>query len=207
LSYDRYNDKADRIFRINAFIRLGGSEQKLAVSSDPMGATLKKDFPQIEEYVRFYNSNGSKAIKKGDEFITEQAVTHADSTLFRVFTLPAVYGDIKIALNDPNTVVISESAAQKYFGVTDVVGRTIETNENNSTLYKVTAVIKDVPHNSHFNFDFFFSMDNVQYDYGNFLSHNFQTYLLLKPGTDYRDVEKMFPKYIQSYVLPQAKAA
>jgi putative ABC transport system permease protein len=207
LSYDRYNEKADRIFRINAFIRLGGSEQKLAVSSDPMGATLKKDFPQVEEYVRFYNSNGSKAIKKGDEYITELAVTHADSTLFRVFTLPALYGDTKNALNDPNTVVITESAAKKYFGSTDVVGRTIETNENNQTLYKVTAVIKDVPHNSHFNFDFFFSMDNVEYSFGNYLSHNFQTYLLLKPGADYREVEKMFPKYIQSYVLPQAKAA
>jgi putative ABC transport system permease protein len=206
ISYDKFNEKADRIYRINSFIRLGGSELKLAVSSDPMGATLKKDFPQVEEYVRFYNSNGSKSIKKGNEFINEPAVTHADSTLFRVFTLPVLYGDTKTALNNPNTVVITASAAKKYFGETDVVGRTIETNENSSTLYKVTAVIKDVPKNSHFNFDLFFSMDNVQYGFGNFLSHNFQTYVLLKPGVDYREVEDLFPKYIESYVLPQAKA-
>ena len=139
ISYDKYNEKAERIYRINSFIRLGGSELKLAVASDPMGATLKKDFPQVEEYVRFYNSNGSKSIKKGNEFINEPAVTHVDSTLFKVFTLPALYGDTKTALNDPNTVVITESAAKKYFGAANVVGRTIETNENNSTLYKVTA--------------------------------------------------------------------
>ena len=90
LSYDRFNENADRIYRINSFIKLGGSELRLAVSSDPMGAVLKKDFPQVEEYVRFYNSNGSKSIRKGNEFINENAVTHADSTLFRVFTLPAL---------------------------------------------------------------------------------------------------------------------
>jgi putative ABC transport system permease protein len=205
VSYDKYNEKADRIYRINSFIKLGGSELRLAVSSDPMGAALKKDLPQVEEFVRFYNSNGSKSIRKGGEFINENAVVHADSTLFRVFTLPTLYGDTKTALNDPNTVVITESAAKKYFGATDVVGKTIETNENGSTLYKVTAVIKNVPHNSHFRFDFFFSMDNVQYGFGNFLSHNFQTYILLKEGADYRDVEKMLPKFVESYVMPQAK--
>src|SRR6185436_9377515 len=65
LSYDRYNDKADRIYRVNSDIRFGGTELKLAVCSDPMGATLKKDYPQVEEFVRFYNSDGSKLIKKG----------------------------------------------------------------------------------------------------------------------------------------------
>jgi putative ABC transport system permease protein len=206
LSYDKYNEKADRIYRINSFIRLGGSELKLAVSSDPMGAALKNDFPQVEEFVRFYNSNGSKSIKKGDEYINEQAVTHADSTLFRVFTLPALYGDTRTALNDPNTVVITESAARKYFGTADALGKIVETNENGQTLYKVTAVIKDVPHNSHFNFDFYFSMDNVQYGFGNYLSHNFQTYLLLKEGANYKDLEKNLPKYVEKYVLPQAKS-
>ena len=205
LSFDKYNEKAERIYRINSYIRMGGSELKLTVSSDPMGAAVKKDFPQVEEFVRFYNSNGSKSIKKGDEYINEPNVTHADSTLFRVFTLPVLYGDTKNALNDPNTVVITERGAKKYFGATNVVGRFIETNEDGKTLYKVTAVIKDVPQNSHFNFDLFFSMDNVQYGFGNFLSHNFQTYLLLKEGADYKDVEKLFPKYIESYVLPQAK--
>lgn len=206
LSYDTYNEKGDRIYRINSHIKMGGSETRLAVASDMMGYTLKKDVPQVEEYVRFYNSNGSKSIWKDGEYIGEPNVVHADSTLFRVFTLPALYGDTRNALNEPNTVVITEKAALKYFGVKNAVGKSIETNENGKTSYKVTAVIKDVPTNSHFNFDLYFSMDNVNYGFGNYLSHNFQTYLLLKEGASSQDVERLFPKYIETYVLPQAKA-
>ena len=130
LSYDRFHEKADRIYRVDADILFGGTEQRLAVSSDPMGATLKKDYPDVEQYVRFYNSDGSRRIKKGDLYITEFNVTSADSTLFDVFTLPAIAGDTRTALDEPNTVVITEPMAQKYFGSTDVVGKTIETSQN-----------------------------------------------------------------------------
>jgi putative ABC transport system permease protein len=205
ISYDRYNEKADRIFRVNSDIRFGGTDLKLAVCSDPMGATLKKDYPQVEEYVRFYNSNGPKLVKKDNEFINEARVTYADSTLFNVFTLPAISGDAKNALNEPNTVVITESIAKKYFGTAQAVGKSIETNDNNNTPYKVTAVIKDIPRNSHFNFDFIFSMDNLEYGWGNFLSHNHQTYILLKPGTDPKVFEKNFEQVIDKYIVPQAK--
>ena len=204
LSYDRFNEKADRIYRINSDIVFGGNKLHLAVASDPMGATLKKDYPQVEEYVRFFSSSGSKLVKKGNEYIRENNVAHADSTLFYVFTLPVIAGDVKTALNEPNTVVISESVANKYFSTTDAVGKNIETNDNGSTLYKVTAVMKDIPHNSHFNFDMIFSMDNVEYQWGNFLSHNHQTYLLLRSGTDYKEFEKNFKQFINKYVIPQA---
>lgn len=205
LSYDRYNEKADRIYRINSDIRFGGTDLKLAVCSDPMGATLKKDYPQVEQFVRFYNSSGSKLIKKGTDFINEERVAYADSTLFDVFTLPAVEGDTKNALNEPNTVVINESTAKKYFHNTHAVGKIIETNNSTNNLYKVTAVIKDIPKNSHFNFDFIFSMDNVEYGFGNYLSHNFQTYILLREGTGYKAFEKNFAQVVDKYILPQAK--
>ncbi|MEP7110119.1 MAG: ABC transporter permease [Ferruginibacter sp.] len=205
LSYDRYNEKAGRIYRIDTDIRLGGTDLKLAVCSDPMGATLKKDYPQVEQFVRFYNSNGSKLIKKGNDFINEQRVVNADSTLFDVFTLPAVEGDTKNALNEPNTVVITETTAKKYFGNTHVVGKTIETDESKNKLYKITAVIKDIPLNSHFNFDFIFSMDNVEYGFGNYLSQNFQTYILLREGTSYKAFEKNFTQVIDKYIFPQAR--
>src|SRR5688500_11339425 len=73
LSFDAYNKHAERIYRINSSIRMGGSELNLAVSSDPMGATLKKDYPEVEQFTRLYASSGSKVIKKGPEYITEQA--------------------------------------------------------------------------------------------------------------------------------------
>ncbi|MEO6730188.1 MAG: ABC transporter permease [Ferruginibacter sp.] len=205
LSYDRFNKKAGRIYRINSELRFGDTDLKLAVCSDPMGATLKKDYPQVEEFVRFYASSGSKLVKKGNEFINESAVVHADSTLFNVFTLPAIEGDTKNALNEPNTVVVTESTAKKYFGNTQVVGKTIETDESKNNLYKITAVIKDIPKNSHFNFDFIFSMDNVEYGFGTYLSHNFQTYILLREGVDYKVFEKNFTQVIDKYIMPQAK--
>lgn len=202
LSYDRFNENADRIYRVDADVKFGGNELRLAVASDPMGATLKKDYPQVEEYARIYASEGSKLIKKGNEYIEEDHVAYADSTLFNVFTLPAVAGNTKTALNEPNTVVISASAAKKYFGTVQALGKTIEADK---TPYKITAVIKDIPHNSHFNFDFIFSMKNVDYQFGNYLSMNFHTYILLKEGTDYKAFEKNFAQVIDKYILPQAK--
>ncbi len=204
LSYDKFYPNSERIYRINTDIRFGGSDLHIPVASDPMGATLKKDYPQVEEYTRLFK-NGSKQIKKGSEYLNEYKVVHADSTFFDVFQLPAIAGNTKTALNEPNTVVITESAAKKYFGTADAVGKTLETTDRNNTVYKVTAVIKDMPGNSHFRFDLIFSMKNVQYQWGNFLSNNFYTYLLLKKGTDYKAFEKNFSTVLQKYIVPQAK--
>jgi len=205
LSYDKFHAKADRIYRVNSDILFGGTELHLPVTADIMGATLKKDYPQVEQFARIYNSNGTKLIKKGTDFISEQDVAHADSTLFEVFTLPVIAGDTKTALNEPNTVVLTESAAKKYFGTTDVIGKTIETDDQPVSLYKITAVIKDLPRNSHFRFNFFFSMDNVDYNWGSYLSHNFHTYLLLKEGYNAKEFDKVFSQYIEKYIIPQAK--
>jgi putative ABC transport system permease protein len=205
LNYDRYNKNAERIFRISSTIKFGGDEQRITQTSDMMGESLKKDYPEVEEYARIYTSSGNKLIKKGSEFINEDNVAHVDSTFFNIFTLPAVSGDTRTAINEPNTVVITASTAKKYFGTTEAVGKSIETNDKGSTVYKVTAVIKDIPQNSHFHFDFMFSMKNVEYQWGRHTSHNFHTYLLLKPGTNYKELEKKFDQYTEKYILPEAK--
>ncbi len=207
LSFDKFYDNADRIYRISANIRFGGADLNYPLSSDMMGQVLKKDYPEVEEYVRIYNSNGSRLVKKGNDFINEPNVCYADSTMFRMFNLPAITGDLKNALNEPNTVVVTEKIAKKYFGTTEnAIGKSLETNDNKQTLYKITAVIKDIPHNSHFGFDFFFSMKNLDYHFGEYLSHNFHTYLLLRKGTDYHAFEnKQFADYINRYLLPELK--
>ncbi|MCX2718463.1 ABC transporter permease [Lentiprolixibacter aurantiacus] len=205
LSYDKYHEKADRIYRINSDAIFGGTELSMAVSADPMGETLKNDYPEVEQYVRLYSSSGAKLIKKGSEYIEENRVTHADSTLFDVFTFKIILGNKKTALNEPNTVVISESAAIRYFGsAQDAIGGFLDTDDNTRTLYEVTAVMEDMPRNSHFRYDFFFSMDNVQYPFGSYLSHNFHTYVVLRPGTDYKAFNENFPEVIDKYILPQA---
>ena len=158
LSYDKFNKKATRIYRVDSHIKFGGNEMRLAVNSGLMGATLKKDYPQVEEFARIFGSGDGKLVKKGTEFINEQNAAHADSTFFNIFTLPALAGNTTTALDQPNTVVITASTAKKYFGTTDAVGKIVEADK---TPYKVMAVIKDFPKNAHFNFDFIFSMDNA----------------------------------------------
>jgi len=205
LSFDKYNANADRIYRINSDIRFGGADLHMPVTSDMMGLVLKKDYPQVEQYTRLYTFNGDKLVKKGNDYINEGHVGHADSTFFDVFTLPAVEGDTRTALNEPNTVVITESMANKYFNSVHALGKSIEIKDEKNPLYKVTAVIKDMPENSHFHFDFLFSMKNVDYNWGQFTSHNFFTYVRLKKGTDAKAFEKNFDQYIDKYVLPEAK--
>lgn len=206
LSYDRHFKNADRIYRINSDIRFGGADLHMTQTSDMMGELLKKDYPQVEEYTRLYTNDGPKLIRKGNEFITETRVANADSTFFSVFQLPSIEGNTGTALNEPNTVVITESAAKKYFGSVKVMDKTIEVKEDNASKpYKITAVIKDIPKETHFNFEFLFSMKNVNYQWGQLTSHNFHTYLLFKPGTDYKAFEKNFDQYSDKYVLPYAQ--
>src|SRR5690606_35890850 len=134
------------------------------------------------------------------------SVAHADSTFFRVFTFHGITGDLQSALAGPNKVVLSASAAKRYFNTTDAVGKMLESNDNGNTVYEVTAVIEDMPRNSHFRYDMLFSMDNAYYsDWGEFLSHNFNTYLLLRPGTDYKALEARLEQYVQKYCLPAAQ--
>jgi len=122
-----------------------------------------------------------------------------------VFQLPVIEGDIKHALVEPNTVVVTESTAKKYFGTTHALGKTIQIKDDKNPFYKITAVIKDMPQNVHFHFYFLFSMKNVDYQWGQLTSHNFYTYLRLKKETDYKAFEKNFDQYVVNYVLPAAK--
>jgi putative ABC transport system permease protein len=205
LSYDRFHEHADRIFRINTDLKFGPTELAIPVTSDMMGPILKQDYPQVEEYTRIYNFGRRKLVRRGSNYNLEERIAYVDSTFFRVFSFPAVSGITDNVLNEPNTVVITASTAEEYFGTTEAAGKFIETNENGATLYKVAAVIEDMPGNSHFNFDFLFPMHNLKYGWGNFVSSNFHTYLLLKEGTDYKEFEKNLIAFNDTYAMPYAK--
>src|SRR5690606_13979277 len=109
LSYDRYNEQAEQIYRINTDAQFGGGKMHMAQTSDMMGPILKKEYPQVEEFTRIFSNTGPKFIKKGNAFINEPKIAYVDSTFFKVFTLPAIHGDTNKALEEPNTVVITKS--------------------------------------------------------------------------------------------------
>jgi putative ABC transport system permease protein len=205
LSYDRFFQNADRIYRINSDVKYGGTELYLPVSSDMMGPILKKDYPKVEEYTRVFLSKSDVFIKKGNDFINEDGAIYADSTFFRVFDFFAISGKLQGALAEPNTVVLTESIARKYFGTSNAAGKYIVTNPGNDQHYKVTSVIKDLPSNTHFNFKIIFPMINLQYKWGNYVSLNHHTYLLLGKGTDYKEFEKRLDDYNNKYVFPYIK--
>ncbi len=202
LSYDRFNAKANRIYRVNTNVKFGGNEMNMAVSPDPVGPTLKKDYPQVEQFVRLHQ-RGTGLVKRAGSTnnLREENVLFADSTLFDVFTFPLVAGDPKVALRDPNTVVISESAAKRHFGGQDPMGQTL-TFDNKSS-YKVTGVMRDIPANSHIRADFFLPMLNDDYEWGQWLSNNHHTYIVLREGTDYKQFEKNLDAVVTKYAGPQ----
>ncbi|MFI5158152.1 MAG: ABC transporter permease [Sphingobacteriales bacterium] len=180
LSYDRFNVKADRIYRVNNDIKFGGNENSYAVSPAPMAAAFLNDLPEVEQTVRFREAGGMQ-VKKGNERIVESRRVFADPSMFSIFTFPMIAGDPATALKNPRSVVINETTAKKYFNTTNVVGKTLTFND--SLLYKVTGVIKDIPKQAHFNFDFFLSMESLpESKNGSWVSNNFVTYVLLKKG-------------------------
>src|SRR5579859_6582299 len=169
LSYDRYNTKADRICRVNFDARWGGQDIHFALTPDVMGPALKKDYPQVEAFTRIFTSNdrSNKFVRKGTEMIPEERVAYVDSTFFDVFTMPVVDGDTKAALNEPNTAVITASTANRYFGSVAAAGKVLEIKDNDKiTQYKVKAVIRDIPQNSHFRFNVLLAMQGLNYRWG-----------------------------------------
>lgn len=202
LSYDRYNEKADRIYRINSNIKEADKDtMRWAVTPFPMGPALSKDYPEVEEAVRFV-SNGKVMFKTGNLKIYQDKVYLVDSNIFRVFTHQFIEGNPATALVEPRTMVLTQSVAEKFFGKNKpYVGKSLE----NATgeVYKITAVIKDVPKNSHILFNVLLSRSSLPADFANnWGGFGFYTYVLLKPNTNPVAFEKkllpMYDKYLAS---------
>lgn len=200
LSYDRYHDKADRLYRINSYIKEADKdEMKLAITQYVLAPALKRDYPEVEDAVRMVNS-GKTMFKNGSQRIYQDKIYYTDSNFFRVFTYPLIDGNANTALIAPNSMVITQSVAEKFFGTTtNVVGKSLQNDKGD--VYKVTGVIKDVPKNSHLVFEMLISTStfgkNFQNNWGGF---NIYTYVLLKPNTNPQVFEKkllpMYKKYM-----------
>lgn len=205
LSYDRHHLDADRIYRVNCEVKFGENHLKLAVAPAPLADALRRDYAETEHTTRFWNG-GSILMKRTDTNIKESHAIYADSSVFTVFTIPFIQGNPKQALTEPNTMVISQRTAEKYFPNENPVGQTliIENRDN----YKITGVYENMPATSHINFDVMLALVSNDYNKDeNWLSNNFNTYIKLKQGTDYKALEEKFPKMIDTYAGPQAKLA
>jgi putative ABC transport system permease protein len=206
LSFDRYNEKADRIVRIVSYIHEKDKNTDWTVTQLPLAATLKKDFPDVEESARMLNRERT-LFMKGTNGFYETKIYYADSTLFKIFTVKFLEGHPATALSQPNSIVISRTLADKYFGRnTLAVGKTMKTVYD---VYKVTGVFEDIPTNSHIRYDMLISMSTIlkpgndnNNGNNNWGSFNNFTYVLLKPGVTAEAFNKKLIPLYDKYMAP-----
>jgi putative ABC transport system permease protein len=197
LSFDRYHKNADRIFRIVENLRTENEMLFQSTSSPPMGPHFLKDFPEVENYVRFQNWS-LLAERKGISYYERDSYI-ADSTVFDVFGYKLLKGDKKTALREPFSIVLTESMAKKYFGNEDPVGESIKMDYDN---YKVTGIMEDVPENSHFRFSNLISFstwsrNNKRGEESGWFWNGFHTYVLLREGQSVEKVRAKMKDFLQ----------
>ncbi|MEO1451651.1 MAG: ABC transporter permease, partial [Bacteroidota bacterium] len=206
LSYDQHHERAGDIYRVSADIAFGQMDDKIAVVSAPMAEALVNDYPEVIKAGRF-RSRGTYLIRPAGsdvDNIKEAAIQFADPSIFEIFTIPTIQGDPVEGLKQPNTVVISASKAEKYFPGESAIGKSLTLD--NSVDYKVVAVVEDIPENSHFEVDFFLSMETLdESKQPIWVSHNFHTYIQLAPDADPAALEAKFPDMVRKYVGPQVE--
>jgi putative ABC transport system permease protein len=199
LSYDSMHTKANRIYRIVSDIK---TPSDIIHASGPAWAVAphtKPDFPQVEEFVRV--SGESFLIRRGNVKFQEERSAYVDSSFFRVFDFKLLKGNPQTALTEPFSIVLSETAAKKYFGKEDPIGQTLLFT-GDAKPAKVTGIMKDIPENSQIQADMLVSMSTLTGVYNKDLDNQWgnygaSAYLLLKEGADPKALEKQFPAFLE----------
>lgn len=217
LSYDKFYPDSDQIYRIVGVANRDNVILKGIAMPAPAGPTLKEEFPAIEAMGRMLSNplfgagSNQLSINENPENFSDNGFTYIDQSLLDIFALPVIYGSLAHALDKPNTMVITLSKAEKYFEG-DPCGKTIYLNNNKDRPYTITAVIADIPSNSHLHgFNFFMTLSGIDFYPGeqqNWAASNYCTYLKLKKGTDIEPLAKQLTKsYILDHYIPAISQA
>lgn len=180
VSYDRYHENADRIYRVSSKITETDDQFTWNVAQIPMGPQVVQDYPEVQSFTRFINMPRALYKFEDKEYI-EENFFYVDSTLFDIFTYKVIRGEVKSATRDPKKIVLTETVASRYFGSADPIGKTITAGDNT---FEVTGIIEDVPSNSHFRFDAVAARNNLPKQLGTWGNFGVFTYLLLPRDLD-----------------------
>ena len=202
MNYDRYHKYANQTFRIGIKGKINGNALNQAVTSAPMAGALLKEFKGVKYATRIVNYRGW-LVRYNNLKFNEDRFFFADSSFFNIFSVPMLLGNPLTALDKPNSVVISEETAKRYFGKENPLGKQLRI-DSDTFFFKITGVVR-IPHNSHFKFDFLGSLSSIKWNNQiNWLSHYFFTYVVLDEGYSSKAfTEDMNTKIIQKYVVPQ----
>jgi len=204
LSYDTFHEKADRIYRIAVRASIGDTKINQTYSSAITFQKLLEEFPEIETGVKFF-SLGRIPVTLHDKTFYESRVYAVDSVFFDVFTVPLKHGDKRTVLTEPNSMVVTEETALKYFGSTDVTGKVLILNNadnDGDVTYKITGVSESLPPNSHFHYDMLVSLTTFprRINDRGWTNNNFVSYVVLKEGTSKEDLEEKFQDFTRKYM-------
>ncbi len=200
LSYDRSYPNADRIYRVDGDVKFQGQAFSMAISPAPMVPTLKTEFPEIEDAMRFRMS-GVWNFTVGNKTFREERVVYSDPSFFNIFSVQTSLGNGVQALTQPFSMVITEDLAKKYFGDENPIGKSLK--GDNDKMYTVGAVMKRLPSNSHIRFNVLISMEsNPDSKSTEWSSNNYNSYFLLKKGVDPASVDARFPGVMRKYFAP-----
>ena len=212
LSYDTFNKKADGIYLCktkrytNEAVQFYGSYTSFA-----LGPSLKEEIPDIANYVRMHPQYFGVVISCTDgngEVLKfyEEKMYYTDTTFFKIFDYPLISGDPNTVLSEPNTILISEKMARKYFGQdSNIVGRTVNLDGGwTSGSYRITGILKDIPDNSHFSFDFLLPIQDLlnSPQYKNSTGwdwYNFRTYVLINENVNPGMIDQKLNELINKY--------
>ena len=201
-SYDKYNEKKDRIFRLVLNGKIGGQEIVGVYTPAIMGPTMLEEFPEVEDFLRMTGS-GPTIVQYEATVFTEDNLIQADSSFFNFFTIPVIMGDPHKMLNAPHKVVLTESTAKKIFGEESPIDKALKIGSD-TVSYIVTGVIRDIPENSHFDANIITSfLTNPRANAPDWLSNSFSTYLLLNPNASHTDVDRKITDLLIKYVGPE----
>ncbi len=204
LSYDKYHEKSDRIYRLNIQGKMEGAELNSAYTAVPTGPAFREEIPEVTDFCRLKKTD-QRVIKYKEKKLIEDKFIYADSSIFSIFDLNMIYGDPAKALTEPNTMVITQSLSSRIFGNENPVNEVVAINAD-TNIYRITGVIENLPQNTHFLFNAIGSYHSLEESNNTFwLSNNLFTYLLLKEGSDKQQVEQKMQdvslKYIESDLL------
>jgi len=207
MSFDKHNANYERIYRLEGDFFINENTDLTAITQIPLGPTLKDEFPEVEEQARILPER-DLYFEKGEDTFKEDSVMWADSTLFKVFTLPFIFGDPNTALSEPYTMVLSASLAQKYFGSTDVLGESMKALDGSN--YTVVGVFENLPQNVHLRFNGLLSAATIEErmgserfndrSAGSFWNVATYTYILMAENTTPQMVLDKMPDFYERYM-------
>lgn len=199
--FDTHHVKADRIFRISSDITEPDDHFRWSSTQSPLASTLKRDYPEVEEYVRF-SGNGRTRLEYKEHFFFEEKVFLVDSTVCDVFTFHFIKGNPKTALKEPNSIALNRSVAKRIFGNSDPLGEVLKTPSGRE--YKVTGVYEDMPHHSHIIADVMISANSIPRlmnpTAGQWGGFNLYSYVLLKEGVNAETFAAKLPEVVDKHV-------